>query len=122
LGLWHSSKEGKTLIEKHAINAFLYNPYGEEPVRDMYEVVKRNAFAEKAYNDDDHQVEEYFVRKARMVNDSDVSFLMSGKLKSSELLTYEEATQKAYDLNQKMLKELQSKINNQEINLKNVVH
>ena len=106
-------KGANQLMQKHNIVGFVYNPYAEEPIRSLYEV-KRDS---ESYWDDANKeaIKEWKVKKAFMINECDANFLQSRKLSSRELLTFEEATQKAIKLNQAMLEELQKKLNDQSL-------
>jgi hypothetical protein len=97
-----NSKTAKELMVKHDIIGFMYNPYAEEPVRNMYEVKRKynNSFEEK------NGIQEWVVVRAIMINESDANFLQSRKLKSRDLMTFEQATAKAIELNTVMLEEL----------------
>lgn len=107
----YKTKRAKQLLEKHDIVGFVYNPYEEEPIRDMYSVKKRKCYI----NDDENLVDEFYIKREVMINETDVKFLQNKKFEVDGLLTHEEAVQKVYELNQKMLTELTSKINKQKI-------
>lgn len=96
----------KAFMEKHDIIGFIYNPYAEEPVRNMYEVKMDESFSWE--NKD--CISEWKPVKALMVNESDANFLHARKLSSHNLMSLEEAQAKAIDLNTAMLKELNKKI------------
>ena len=87
-----------TFMEKHGIEGFVWKPYEEEAIRNMY-VVKRH----KYYGFEEH-------KKAVMINESDVKFLMCKKLVKQDLLTFEAAKAKALRLNLELLDELNTKI------------
>lgn len=97
----------KAFMERHDIVGFLYNPYEQEPVRGMYEVKKAGFNWD---GDDKDSIKEWKVVKAIMVSESDANWLQSKKLAGRDLLTLEEATQKAIKLNEEMLAELQQKV------------
>ena len=101
----------RAFMAKYDIVGFLYNPYAQEPVRNMYEVKRDTSFRWDDENND--IVKEWTVRKAIMISESDVNWLNSKKLEGRDLLSFEEAQQKAIDLNLAMLEELQVKLNNQ---------
>jgi len=98
---------GKAFMERHDIVGFLYNPYAQEPVRGMYEVKKEGFSWDR---DDRDSIKEWKVVKAIMISESDVNWLQSKELKGRDLLSLEEAQQKAIELNNKMLEELNNKI------------
>ena len=103
-----SAKPAVAFLKKHNIEGFLYNPFEQEPVRDMYKVVKRSEYS--IMNERDNLTQEYYVQKAIMENDTDISFLLSGKRKAVDLMTFEEARDKAIELNSKMILELTNKL------------
>ena len=96
-----------TFMKRHEIEGFVWKPYKEEPIRNMY-VVKRY----KHYGVENHEgdVEEWKVEKAIMANESDVKFLRSQKLEKQDMMTFEAAKAKAVELNTTMLIELNEKI------------
>jgi len=98
----------RAFMSKYDIVGFLYNPYAQEPVRDMYEV-KKDGFSWDDESKD--SIKEWKVRKAIMINESDVNWLNSKKLEGRDLMSFEEAQQKAIDLNLAMLNEVQLKLN-----------
>jgi hypothetical protein len=104
-----SAKVAKKIMERHDIIGFLYNPYAEEPVRNMYEVKKRTRFFEET----EQLVYEWQACKAIMISESDANFLQSQKLQGRDLMTLGEAQAKAIELNTKMLEELQVKVQKQ---------
>ena len=100
----------RAFMRKHDIVGFLYNPYAQEAVRDMYEV-KKDGFS---WDDNDKDgIKEWKVQRAIMVNENDANWLQSKKLAGRDLLSLEEAQAKALKLNHIMLGELVLKINKQ---------
>lgn len=104
-----SAKVAKKIMERHDIIGFLYNPYAEEPVRNMYEVKKRTNYFEET----EQAINEWQPVKAFMISESDANFLQSRKLNGRDLMTLGEAQAKAIELNTKMLEELQAKLQKQ---------
>jgi hypothetical protein len=107
------TKQAGIFMKKYNLEGFFYNPYEQSPVRDMYRVVKRSDYS--ITNERDNLSQEYYIQKAVMVHDTDISFLCSGKLQANDLLTFEEAKAKVLELNTKMFVELDKKIRKQEI-------
>ncbi len=101
------TKNAKMIMAKHNLSGFIYSPYAQEPVRDMYEVKRISHYS---YEEDNDLIEEWEVRKAIMVSESDANFLQSRKLAGRNLMTLEEAQAKALKLNVAMLTELHNKI------------
>lgn len=107
----YKTKGAKALMEKHDIIGFIYSPYQEEPIRNLYEVKKRQSWS--VLENHSELVEEWQVVKAFMINESDANFLQARQLKSRDFLTLEQAQAKAIELNTAMLKELNEKLNKQ---------
>jgi hypothetical protein len=105
-----NNKGARAFMEKHDIIGFIYNPYAEEPVRNMYEVKKRHRYEFEECLD---KVEEWQPVKAIMVSESDANFLQSRKLAGRNLMTLGEAQALAIELNTRMLEELQAKVQKQ---------
>ena len=103
-----SAKPAATFMKKYNIEGFFYNPYQQEPIRDMYKVVKRSEY--NMMEGTENTTQEYYVQKAIMENDTDISFLLSGKRKAVDLMTFEEARDMAIELNSKMILELTNKL------------
>ena len=102
-----STKNALNFLRIHNIIGFVWKPYEQEPIRDMYVVEKRCDYFN---NEPKDSVMEWIVEKAFMVHESDINFLMSKKLQSEDMMTFEEAKIKATKLNQEMMKELNDKI------------
>ena len=94
-------------MERHEIKGFIWKPYAQEAVRDMYGVRKRTKYG---YDEDDTGVEEWMVVPLKMVHDSDVSFLTSKKIKADDAMTFDEAKAEALRLNQEMFEQLNEKL------------
>jgi hypothetical protein len=104
-----NTKAALKFMENHGIMGFVWKPYKEDPIRDMYYVKKvRMAWQE----DDDEKINEWRPVKAIMASDSDISFLRSKKLTEDDVMTYEEAKAEALRLNMEMAEELTTKIQN----------
>jgi hypothetical protein len=101
------SNSGTEFMKRHGIEGFIWKPFAEEPIRNMYDVKKvRMAWKEEK----DEKIEEWQPTKLTMCSDSDVGFLRSGKLNSEKAMTFEEAKAEALRLNTEMLGELMEKI------------
>ena len=110
-----NTKAAGKFMENHNIEGFIWKPYKEDPIRDMYYVKKvRMAWQEE----EDEKINEWIPVKAVMANDSDISFLRSKKLIEDDVMTYEEAKTEALRLNMEMLNELNDKI--KELTIKTV--
>lgn len=105
-----TGKAAKVFMEKHDVIGFIYNPYSEEPLRNMYEVKRQPP---RWYDTDStNEVMEWKAVKAMMAHDTDVSFLNTRKSNRDHLMTLEEAERKALELNQDLAQRLTEKINN----------
>jgi len=94
-------------MENHDIEGFIWKPYEQEAILDMYEVKKiRMAWKEKK----DEVIEEWQPVKAFMASESDINFLTSKKLNSEGMMTFDEAKAEALRLNLEMMDELKHKI------------
>jgi hypothetical protein len=96
-------------MENHDIKGFIWKPYEENAIRDMFYVKKRYEYG---FKEDKSSVQEWMPVRAIMANDSDVSFLTSKRLVEDEVMTYEEAKAEALRLNMEMSSELTDKIKN----------
>lgn len=102
-----STKTAEIFMKNHNIEGFVWKPFAQEAIRDMYEVRKiRMAWQE----DEGEKIQEWQPVKLMMTSDTDIGFLMSGKLKSEEAMTLEEAKAEAVRRNVEMLNELMGKI------------
>lgn len=103
-----NSSTAKSFMEKHKIEGFVYKPWEDEPLRDLYKVVKRNGYS---FDEERNgEVLEYVVSKV-WDSESDASFLRNKKkIDRTELYSLDEANTKAIELNTKMLEELKKKI------------
>jgi hypothetical protein len=105
------TKQAGVFMKKYNLEGFFYNPYQQSPVRNMYSVKKRSDYS--IMNERENLSQEYYIEKAVMVHDTDISFLNSGKLKATDLMCFEEAKAKVLELNTNMLLELSNKIKKQ---------
>jgi len=104
-----NTKGALNFMERHNIKGFVYKPYEEEPIRNMYVVKKAYRYGFEREKKDNN-VEEWIVQKAIMANESDVKFLMSKKLVQEDMMTFEEAKAKALELNTQLMSDLINKI------------
>jgi len=102
-----NTKAANKFMENHGIEGFVWKPYNEEAIHNMYEVKKiRMAWKEEK----DEVIEEWQIQKAFMASESDINFLNSKKLNSDDMMTFDEAKAKALELNMAMMDELKEKI------------
>jgi len=104
-----TTKTAKVFMERNDIEGFIWKPFEQEAIRDMYTVKKvRLAWAENR----GEKIEEWQPVKLMMTSDSDAGFLLKGKLESDDAMTFEEAKAEALKRNTEMLGELMEKIDN----------
>lgn len=110
-----NTKAATKFMGSHGIEGFVWKPYEQDAIRNMYYVKKRQE--EFGYdmnnnrNPDKTGVQEWMPVKAVMASDSDVAFLTTKKLKAEDVMTFEEAKTEALRLNMEMLTELNEKLN-----------
>lgn len=104
----YTSKDALRIVNDQNANiiGFLYNPWKEEPIKDMFEVV-----LEQSYELENDEYPVYKVQKAVMKKETDVNFLLHKKLAITDLLSFNDATEKAKQLNIAILEKLKNKIN-----------
>lgn len=103
-----STKTANIVMNKHNIEGFIYKPYEQEVVRDMFVVKKRRTYGFD--NDKENNVEEWMVEKAFMCKESDIAFLTSKSIAAQDVMIFEKAKTQAIELNLEMLDELNSKL------------
>lgn len=104
-----NTKGATKFMENHEILGFVYKPHEEEAIRSLY-LVEKNCHHNGRYFQEENPIEEWVVRKAVMANESDVKFLLSGKLVQENLMSFEEAKTKALELNLEAIVKFQEKI------------
>ena len=101
-----STKAGLDFLERHGIDGWIWTPYAQEPVRDMYTVKQNKPYG---FENDEELIHIWQPVRLRMVHDSDVSFLTSHKIQADNAMTFEEAKAVAIQRNADMLEELMKK-------------
>lgn len=101
-----NTKSANKFMERHCLLGFVWKPYAQEVIRDMYVVRKRTNY----HFEDDEDALGWVVEKAFMAHESDINFLTSKSLKAQDMMTFEEAKTKALELNMAMMDELKEKI------------
>jgi len=102
-----NTKAALKFMENHEIEGFVWKPYAEEPIRNMYQVKKRYNYD---FEENHDRVQEWMPVKAIMANESDIAFLTSKKLTQENMMTFDEAKAEALRLNMEMMKELNDKV------------
>jgi hypothetical protein len=104
----YNSRQAIQLIEKNKLDAFIWNPYCEEPIRGMWEVVRRSDYHD-FINEEEHNALEWMPRKVMMESKSDARFLISKGKTPPEYYSQEEAVEIAKQRNEVAIAELISK-------------
>ena len=104
-----STKTAEKFMERNGVEGFIWKPFEQEAIRDMYTVKKVHKYG---FEESDNTVEEWQPVKLMMTSDSDAGFLLKGKLESDDAMTFEEAKAEALSRNTLMLDELMRKIDN----------
>jgi len=113
-----NTKTAVAIIEKNKLEAFVWNPYKEEPIRGKWEVVQRQKHYD-FFNDEDHKALEWKAVRVTMEKKTDVNFLLTkGVEKKGYYNSEEEAIEIAQERNQAIIAELECKMQklNQKIN------
>lgn len=100
--------KAKKYITSANLDAFVWNPYAEEPIRDKYEVIKKSS---QFYDRNNDLIHEWIIRKAMMKSNTDAKFIETKQLEETKYYTLEEAQKIAFDRNMAMFAELKTKLN-----------
>lgn len=103
------TKSATEFMERHAIKGFVWKPYEQAAIRNMY-VVEKNCHYDGRYHQEENSIEEWVVNKAIMRNESDVAFLTTKKLAQDNLLTFDEAKARALELNTEAISKYMEKL------------
>jgi hypothetical protein len=105
--IFGSRNKATQYMEKHGLVGFVYNPWAQaENLEPKYEVRKKHRYG----FEEGPKIEEYIPVKAWQKGDSDVAFLNMKKEEKRELYTFEEAKQKALELNRQVIEQYMAKI------------
>ena len=105
-----NTKTAVAIIEKNKLEAFVWNPYKEEPIRGKWEVVQRQKHYD-FFNDEDHKALEWKAVRVTMEKKTDVNFLLTkGVEKKGYYNSEEEAVEIAQERNQAIITELKEKM------------
>jgi hypothetical protein len=105
-----STKSAKAFLERNEIEGFVWKPFEQEAIRNMYTVKKITKYDFQYEDEKCDAVDEWQPVKLKMTSDTDIGFLMSGKLEAEEAMTFEEAKDEALKRNTEMLAELMEKM------------
>jgi len=110
------TKSAKEIIEKNNLEAFIWNPYLEEPIKNKWMVIKRTDHYD-FFNDEKHISLEYKPLKVVGENKTDLKFLTNNNVNQKIYYdSYEEALIICEEKNNEIIRELESKILNMKIN------
>jgi len=104
-----NTKAALKFMVNHDIEGFVWKPYAQDAIRNMYYVRQRNSY-DYDLGTHDSKVHEWMPVKAMMAHDSDVAFLTTKKLKEEDVMTFDEAKTEALRLNMEMMSELNNKL------------
>lgn len=105
-----NTKTAVSIIQKNNLEAFIWNPYKEEPVRGKWEVTQRRDHYD-FINDEQHKALEWKPARVVMEKKTDVNFLTSkGVQKKVYYNSYGEALEVCQEKNLEIIEELQEKI------------
>ena len=104
-----NTKAALKFMEIRNIEGFVWKPYEQDVVRNMYEVKKRHRYNFEDY--EEQEVDEWMPVKAIMRSHSDIAFLSHKEVDLKGLMTFEEAKAEALRRNIEMVGELNEKIN-----------
>lgn len=106
----YTTKKAIHLIDKYLIDAFVWNPYKEEPVRGKWEIIKRSEYTTFAdYNK--HKVFEWIPERVVMEKKTDINYLLTKGVDNKTYYdSYEDALEACRIKNLEILNELQEKI------------
>lgn len=107
----YKASSAHSLIKKYNLNAFVWNPYAEEPTRNKWRVVRRSSHYDFS-NYTTHEALEWRPEKVTMESKTDVKFLSTRNSTPEELFdSFEDAAEEAKKRNEKIIIELQEKNN-----------
>jgi len=90
-------------IEKHNIEGFVYSPWSEEPIRDLWRVVLKEQIKYDEGYTNRRTLSKWEAVRATMVSESDVKWLLTKKNLKEGLLTEEEAKLLAEKKNKELI-------------------
>jgi len=105
-----NTKAATKFMENHDVKGFIWKPYEQEPVRNMYVVRKNRIYG---FNENEkNSVEEWILEKAVMVNESDIVYLTSKSNRgiNQDVMTFEKAKTKTIELNLELLRDINEKV------------
>lgn len=107
------STKGKAteFAKRNEIEGWAWSPKEEEPIKNKYEVVRRNGYSSfRVGEQQDHNVLEWYVREVFMDANSDIRFLQTGNAENPNYLSKEDADRLCLQKNLDALNELKRKI------------
>lgn len=110
---YKTGKVAGDLIEKHQLDAFVWNPYKEEPIVGKFGICQRNYFNNSGMDDTfvEHKILEWIPERIVMEKKTDVNFISSKGIDSRTYYdTYEDAVVACRVKNMEILNELIDKM------------
>lgn len=116
---YKTSKTANQIIEKFNLNAFVWNPYKEEPIRGKWEIVQRRGY-NSFMDDEEHKVLEWKPERVVMKKKTDVNYLITRGVENKTYFdSYEDAVIACRFKNLEILNELQEKISKMDKTINN---
>ncbi len=105
-----NTKTAVNIIAKNGLEAFVWNPFKEEPVKGKWEAIQRKDHHD-FFNDEDHKSLEWRPMRAFLEKRTDVNFLSSNGVEKTKFYdSYEEALAVCQERNKEIIEELQEKM------------
>lgn len=117
---YKTSKTATKIIEKFNLNAFVWNPYKEEPIRGKWEIKQRQYY--NTFMDyEKHKVHEWIPERVVMEKKTDLNYLVTKGIDNKTYFdSYEDAVNACKVKNLEILNELQEKIAKMDKEVNNV--
>lgn len=106
-----TSKAAREFVSCHNLDAFIWQPYKEEPIIDQWKVIQRSNHYD-FFNEENHCALEWKAVKVVHENKNDVKFLSNPDFKY-DYYNEDEAKELAKEKNLAIIAELQKKMENQ---------
>lgn len=104
-----TSTTARNFIKKHKFEAFVWNPYEEEPIRGKWEISKRSEY--NRFSNVNHKVLEWRPVRVVMEKKTDVNFLVTKGINNKTYYdSFEDAVDACIVKNNEILNEIQEKI------------
>lgn len=107
---YKTSNTAIKIINKFNLDAFVWNPYKEEPIVGKWKIVQRQKY-NSFLDNEKHKILEWLPERVVMAKKTDVNYLVTKGIENKKYFdSYEEAVEACRIKNIEMLNELQEKI------------